>query len=100
MIFFPLQNPKDCQSAKKLLCNLNKGCGFGCQIHHATYCLIVAYGTKRTLILRSHNWRYAQKGWESVFMPLSETCTEDSGSSRAPWPGNKYFVILRFILVI
>lgn len=27
-----LQNPKDCNKAKKLLCNLNKGCGFGCQV--------------------------------------------------------------------
>ena len=26
-----LQNPEDCDSAKKLLCSLNKGCGFGCQ---------------------------------------------------------------------
>ncbi|GIY50593.1 alpha-(1,6)-fucosyltransferase [Caerostris extrusa] len=84
-----LQNPKDCQSAKKLLCNLNKGCGYGCQIHHAVYCFIVAYGTKRTLILRSHNWRYAQKGWESVFLPISETCKDDSGSPRAPWPATE-----------
>lgn len=82
-----LQNPQDCNSAKKLVCNLNKGCGYGCQIHHAVYCFIVAYGTGRTFILRSHNWRYAQKGWESVFQPVSETCTDDSGVSRAPWPG-------------
>ncbi|XP_015906014.1 alpha-(1,6)-fucosyltransferase [Parasteatoda tepidariorum] len=83
-----LQNPKDCSSAKKLLCNLNKGCGYGCQIHHAVYCFIVAYGTKRTLILRSNNWRYASKGWESVFLPISDTCKDDSGSSRATWPGS------------
>lgn len=30
--FTYLQNPKDCNKAKKLLCNLNKGCGFGCQV--------------------------------------------------------------------
>ena len=48
-----LQNPKDCSSAKKLLCNLNKGCGYGCQLHHAVYCFIVAYGTERTLILKN-----------------------------------------------
>ncbi|GFT42609.1 alpha-(1,6)-fucosyltransferase [Trichonephila clavipes] len=86
---YQLQNPKDCSSAKKLLCNLNKGCGYGCQIHHAVYCFIVAYGTKRTLILRSHNWRYASKGWESVFLPISDTCKEDSGSPRAPWPATE-----------
>ena len=41
-----LQNPKDCGSARKLLCNLNKGCGYGCQVHHLLYCFITAYGTK------------------------------------------------------
>lgn len=30
--FTYLQNPKDCNKAKKLICNLNKGCGFGCQV--------------------------------------------------------------------
>lgn len=82
-----LQNPKDCSSARKLVCNLNKGCGYGCQVHHAVYCFIVAYSTERTLILRSHNWRYAQKGWETVFLPLSETCLEDTGKTRSAWPG-------------
>jgi len=47
-----LQNPPNCASARKLLCNLNKGCGYGCQLHHAVYCFIVAYGTERTLILK------------------------------------------------
>ena len=39
-----LQNPEDCSTARKLVCNLNKGCGYGCQIHHAIYCFLVAYG--------------------------------------------------------
>ena len=39
-----LQNPEDCGSARKLVCNLNKGCGYGCQVHHAIYCFLVAYG--------------------------------------------------------
>ncbi|XP_054159027.1 alpha-(1,6)-fucosyltransferase-like [Oppia nitens] len=90
-----LQNPvKDkCGSTKKLICQLNKGCGFGCQIHHLVYCMIVAMATKRTLIMNSQNWRYAQskskgssnKGWDSVFLPLSQTCLDDSGSSRISW---------------
>ena len=41
-----LQNPEDCSSAKKLVCNLNKGCGYGCQIHHAIYCFLIAYGIR------------------------------------------------------
>jgi hypothetical protein len=45
-----LQNPVDCSSAKKLVCNLNIECGYGCQTHHAVYCLIVAYQSNRTLI--------------------------------------------------
>ncbi|KAK7104050.1 alpha-(1,6)-fucosyltransferase-like [Littorina saxatilis] len=76
-----LQNPKDCQRAKYVLCDLQKGCGFGCQLHHVTYCLVVAYATQRTLVLHSKGWRYASKGWDSVFMPLSNTCTEVSGST-------------------
>ncbi|XP_034945504.1 alpha-(1,6)-fucosyltransferase isoform X2 [Chelonus insularis] len=86
--FWHLQNPSDCNSAQKLLCNLNKGCGFGCQIHHLTYCFLVAYGTQRTLILKSKGWRYQKDGWESVFKPLSETCLSPSGVSHSNWPGD------------
>ena len=68
-----LQNPPSCQEARKLTCNLNKGCGYGCQVHHALYCFVVAYGTERTLVLRSKGWRYNRQGWEDVFKPLSET---------------------------
>ena len=37
-----LQNPADYPTARKLVCNLNKGCGYGygCQLHHALYCFI------------------------------------------------------------
>ncbi|KAK2707615.1 hypothetical protein QYM36_015353, partial [Artemia franciscana] len=82
-----LQNPKDCNKAKKLICNLNKSCGYGCQVHHVTYCLIVAYATKRTMILNSKNWRYSKSGWEKVFLPVSETCADANGESRRGWPG-------------
>jgi len=82
-----LQNPSNCGSARKLVCNLNKGCGYGCQIHHAIYCFLVAYGTERTLILKSKGWRYNKKGFQDVFLPMSETCTNPEGSSRSGWPG-------------
>ena len=74
-----LQNPRDCASAKKLVCEVAKTCGFGCQIHHVTYCFILAYATKRTLVLDASNWRYSSNGWEAVFQPISETCTTASG---------------------
>jgi len=83
-----LQNPSDCSSAKKLLCNLNKGCGYGCQLHHAVYCFIVAYGTERTLILKSKGWRYNRNGYEEIFQPLSDTCREATGP-KVHWPGDK-----------
>uniref|UniRef100_A0A2R5LN15 Alpha-(1,6)-fucosyltransferase n=1 Tax=Ornithodoros turicata TaxID=34597 RepID=A0A2R5LN15_9ACAR len=82
-----LQNPKHCPSARKVLCSLNKGCGYGCQVHHAAYCLIVAYGTQRTLILRSKGWRYATHGWETVYQPVSNTCVDATGSSKSQWSG-------------
>ena len=77
-----LQNPEDCSKAKKLVCKLNKGCGYGCQIHHAVYCFIVAYGTERTLILKSKGWRYNKGGFEEIFMPLSETCNDPKASTN------------------
>ncbi|XP_041354464.1 alpha-(1,6)-fucosyltransferase-like [Gigantopelta aegis] len=80
-----IQNPKDCSKAKKIVCNLHKGCGFGCQLHHVVYCLIVAYATKRTLVLESKGWRYAPEGWETVFQPLSNTCTNRAGESSRHW---------------
>ena len=83
-----LQNPQDCDSAKKLICDLNKGCGYGCQVHHLLYCFITAYGTKRTLILNSQGWRYSGKGWEGVFLPVSNTCTITKGPLTA-WSTKK-----------
>ena len=74
-----LQNPPNCASAKKLVCEVAKTCGFGCQIHHVAYCFILAYATKRTLILDSRTWRYSMNGWDVVFQPVSSTCTTASG---------------------
>lgn len=66
-----------------------QGCGYGCQLHHVVYCFIMAYATERTLILKSKGWRYHKGGWEEVFKPLSDTCTETSGDSHASW-GNSH----------
>ena len=87
---YALQNPSDCLNAKKLLCNLNKLCGFGCQLHHVVYCFIVAYATERTLMLYSENWRYDKAGFEEVFKPLSENCgfSKEELQSRVMWPGD------------
>jgi glycoprotein 6-alpha-L-fucosyltransferase len=55
--FHRIQNPPDCMVAKKLLCSLDKLCGYGCQMHHIMYCFIVAHFTNRTMILNSGHWR-------------------------------------------
>lgn len=80
---YHLQNPTDCDSTKKLMCQLNKGCGYGCQVHHLMYCFIVAYGLQRTLIIDSSGWRYSPKGWNGIFKPVSETCTNHQGNIAA-----------------
>jgi hypothetical protein len=46
-----LQHPPDCSTARKLLCNLNKACGFGCQIHHVVHCFTHAVALNRTMVL-------------------------------------------------
>jgi glycoprotein 6-alpha-L-fucosyltransferase len=85
--FHQLQNPKDCSATKKLICQINKGCGYGCQAHHVMYCFIVAYGLQRTMIIDSSGWRYSSRGWEGVFEPLSKTCVSYSGSVEN-WGGD------------
>ncbi|KAJ3646334.1 hypothetical protein Zmor_023926 [Zophobas morio] len=94
-----LQNPADCKTAKKLICSLNKGCGYGCQLHHAVYCFMVAYGTKRTLILKSRGWRYHKAGWEEIFQPISDTCRDPSGESTSNWPGSADTQVLNLPII-
>ena len=49
-----LQNPsKPCEDVQRLTCNINKGCGYGCEIHHAMHCFHIAYALGRPLILLS-----------------------------------------------
>lgn len=81
-----LQNPSDCNKAKKLVCDLTKGCGFGCQMHHILYCLQAAFFTKRTLILDSYGWQYNSNGIEAYFKPLSK-CTKYE-PNPVNWNGN------------
>lgn len=81
-----LQNPSDCSKAKKLVCDLMKGCGFGCQMHHILYCLQAAFYSKRTLVLDSYGWQYNSKGIEAYFKPLSEKCTQYE-SNPVMWNG-------------
>ena len=56
-----------------LICNLYKNCGFGCQIHHLAYCLLVAFGEERMMIMQNDGkrWNYSSV-WSSSFAPLSK----------------------------
>ena len=83
-----LQNPNNCVEARRLVCNLNKGCGYGCQMHHLLYCFIIAYTTGRTMIIDSAGWRYSHKGWEGFFRPITQTC-KDVPIGHVQW-GNNY----------
>lgn len=73
-----LQNPVDCTKARKLVCNLDKDCGFGCQIHYLTYCLMIAYGTERTMVMKQSvkNPSHSSKNFLSPLLSLSESCTD------------------------
>jgi len=65
---------------------MNKGCGYGCQLHHVAYCLIVAYGTGRTMVLDSKAWKYSPNGWEKFFRPVSK-CRYNANDLSVMWSG-------------
>ena len=46
---------------------------------HLLYCALYAYGMQRTFVLESSTWQYNKGGWEEIFLPLSETCTNVTG---------------------
>lgn len=60
---------------------------------------MVAYGTERTLILKSKGWRYHKAGWEEIFMPVSETCTTPNGASISNWPGDDETQVLNLPII-
>lgn len=81
-----LQNPStSCSQVKRITCNLNKGCGYGCEIHHAMHCFHIAYALGRPMYLFSDGWRYNPGGFEQIFQPLSKNCTKDMFSGAVSW---------------
>ncbi|RCN52095.1 hypothetical protein ANCCAN_01883 [Ancylostoma caninum] len=67
------QHIDDCSKVKFLGCSLPGSCGFGCQVHHLTYCLLVAFASSRVLVIRKNAWGYHREGWAGAFHPPS-TC--------------------------
>ena len=90
-----LQNPERCSKAPKLFCKFNKLCGLGCQFGHMISCLILAYGTNRTLVFDGIDWSYngyKEHTFGDVFQELSKTCLiEDIHPTTLQnikqWPG-------------
>ncbi|VDL85972.1 unnamed protein product [Schistocephalus solidus] len=78
------QHPTDCKRAKFLVMDINKRCGFGCQIHHVVHCFVLAYATNRTLLLSNSKWSYSNHGFSSVFEDFS-SCRATAAGSTVVW---------------
>lgn len=65
-----LQHPPDCAPARKLVCALDKGCGFGCQMHHVVHCLRHAVALNKTMVLKVRKVVLATELLYSVIMAL------------------------------
>jgi glycoprotein 6-alpha-L-fucosyltransferase len=65
-----LQNPsKPCTEVKRVTCNINKGCGYGCEVHHAMHCFHIAYALGRPMILFSGRFLIEKKSFLSSVFP-------------------------------
>ena len=80
---YKLQNPSHCYSAKKVVVYMNKPCGYGCQMHHLMYGMIVAYATKRTLIIPDPIVG-KETQWNSLYKELTN-CTISPTEDTAEW---------------
>ncbi|XP_037786384.1 alpha-(1,6)-fucosyltransferase-like [Penaeus monodon] len=81
-----LQNPPNCNTAKKILCNYPvslKSRGMASQFHHVTYCANAAYGTQRTLIIKTKELDRTGLALSNYFLPLSENCTTETETPKS-----------------
>uniref|UniRef100_A0A2S2Q3C9 Alpha-(1,6)-fucosyltransferase n=1 Tax=Sipha flava TaxID=143950 RepID=A0A2S2Q3C9_9HEMI len=84
------QNPPDCGNAKKLVCNFvnSHWCGYSCRLHHFIKCLIIAYGTERTLVIGNPaSWEFTSGGWDTLFLPPSTCASVAANEPVLEWPG-------------
>ncbi|KAF7640243.1 GT23 domain-containing protein [Meloidogyne graminicola] len=86
---FKLQNPKNCKIARFLVCKLEQFCGFGCVMHHISFCLSIALGTNRTLIFEDDGIKWSYKvRWNDIFEQITNCNYKDD---VLPWlPIKKY----------
>ncbi|CAF1024054.1 unnamed protein product [Rotaria sp. Silwood1] len=85
-----LQNPsKRCTDVKRFICDINKNCGYGCQVHHLSYCFQIAYALRRPMIIYSEGWRYNNGGFKEIFQYPSHNCTESMIHDASSWENYK-----------
>ncbi|KII68810.1 Alpha-(1,6)-fucosyltransferase [Thelohanellus kitauei] len=72
-VIYRNQNPKDCSDIEVIGYVPKEICGFGCQIHHIAYCLSVALGEGKPLVVKGSPWHEFDSIFD-VIMPISETC--------------------------
>ena len=94
-----LQHPESCADRPSLSFEVDKACGFGCQLHHTNHCFKKAISSGMSLQHGgSSNWRYApansapcrkQKngapnGWECFFSQMSSCPLRGSSGNNRP----------------
>lgn len=79
-----MQNPTNCKSAPKLLCQLENPWGFAASVHDVLWCFVAALQMNRTVILNSTKWHYAPgtRGWSSTFQPVTGPTCDNAGSEN------------------
>ena len=75
-----LQNPVDCKTARKLICDPKVYCNFGGAASHWTICLITSLALNRTMV-----WERTDLNIQKFFKPLSQTCLDLSGKNKTSW---------------
>lgn len=98
---YDLQNPANCSEARKIICSINKPCGFGCQLHNFLHCFIAGYASGRTVIIDDQDMKYSTK-WTDVFYPISDTCTMYKGQPVRLSPTNynsKDYPLLKLLTI-
>ncbi|CAF3305974.1 unnamed protein product [Rotaria socialis] len=95
-----LQNPaKPCTDVKRFTCDINKACGYGCEIHHAMHCFHIAYALGRPMILQSSGWRYNPRGFDQIFQPPSLNCNTSMASGASSWDAYKTADVVKIPLI-
>nr|CAD2123490.1 unnamed protein product [Meloidogyne enterolobii] len=69
---YKLQYPDDCNNRRLLVCYISLSCGFGCIVHHISYCLYIASAANRTLVFENDGtkWYYGFK-WTDIFQQIT-----------------------------